>query len=346
MSSEYYEILGLEKKCSESEIKKAYRKLAMKYHPDKSPEDKKEEYTEKFKEITEAYEVLSNKQKRDMYDKFGKEAVNGGGGMSGVNPFDIFNEMFSSGGMGGIHGMPPGVHVRMGGMGGIPGMGGFHQQMFKKASNVTVRVDITLEEVLTGIKKMVSYKRNNNGTEEDKDIEIEIPKGCTGNVKMVRRGFGNTKEDFEDGDLEIIINIKEHDVFSVSENHLVILKTIKFGTSLLGTKFNVKLLDGTSLNINVDGPIFDNDLRVIPNLGLPHMKSTKMGDLVVKFSVEKELSFNKEQIKLITQFFPMDKFKIEDCEEMTAVDPDSIDNNNYDSDSDNDNPGGVQCQQQ
>ena len=108
MSSEYYEILGLEKSCSESEIKKAYRKLAMKYHPDKSPEDKKDEYTEKFKEITEAYEVLSNKQKKSMYDKFGKDAVNGAAGnMSGANPFDIFNEMFGSGGMGGIPGMPP-----------------------------------------------------------------------------------------------------------------------------------------------------------------------------------------------------------------------------------------------
>ena len=82
MSSEYYDILGLKRNCSESEIKKA----------DKSPEDKKEEYTEKFKELTEAYEVLSSSEKREIYDKFGKDAVQGNGGGPNINPFDIFNE--------------------------------------------------------------------------------------------------------------------------------------------------------------------------------------------------------------------------------------------------------------
>ena len=114
MSNEYYELLGLDKKCSDVDIKKAYRKLAIKYHPDKSPEDKKDEYTEKFKQITEAYEVLKDDKKRNLYDKFGKEAVNGSA-QPDINPFDIFNEIFGGGGMDGI---PPGVHVRMGGFPG------------------------------------------------------------------------------------------------------------------------------------------------------------------------------------------------------------------------------------
>ena len=124
MSNEYYDVLGINKNCSESEIKKAYRKLAMKYHPDKSPDDKKNEYTEKFKEISEAYEVLSNPEKKKLYDQFGKDAVNNNDGGPNINPFDIFNEIFGNGGgMPGMSGFPPGVHVRMGGMGGMGGMG-------------------------------------------------------------------------------------------------------------------------------------------------------------------------------------------------------------------------------
>tara|TARA_B100000886_G_C20414076_1_gene488463 strand:+ start:1034 stop:2065 length:1032 start_codon:yes stop_codon:yes gene_type:complete len=343
MSSEYYDILGLQKNCSESEIKKAYRKLAMKFHPDKSPEDKKEEHTEKFKEITEAYEVLSSSEKRNVYDKFGKDAVQGNGGGPDINPFDIFNEIFGNGGMPGMHGMsgfPPGVHVRMGGMGG---MGGFHQQMFKKGSNVTVTVNINLEDILVGKKETIKYEIDNCGVKENKSLDIDIPKGISGNIKMVRKGFGNIiDDDSEPGDLAIIIHVKDHPIFDVSENHLVINKNIKFGTSLLGTKFSVKLLDGRNINIDIDGPIFDGDLRVISDYGLPVMNSNKTGDLVIKFKVEKEISFTKEQIKLITKIFPMDKFDVGDYETIKAIDPNEIDE-----DEDSDNEGGnVQCQQQ
>jgi DnaJ-class molecular chaperone len=322
MSNEYYDVLGINKNCSESEIKKAYRKLAMKYHPDKSPDDKKNEYTEKFKEISEAYEVLSNPEKKKLYDQFGKDAVNNNDGGPNINPFDIFNEIFGNGGgMPGMSGFPPGVHVRMGGMGGMGGMRGFNEQMFKKkGSNVTIHLDIDLEDVLTGKKEEISYKINNCGVNEDKILPFEIPKGISGNVKMVRKGFGNIiDEDSEPGDLVIIINIKEHPIFEVTDNHLVIDKNIKFGTSLLGTKFSVKLLDGKSINIDVDGPINDNDIRVIKNYGLPIMNSNKKGDLVIKFKVDKQINFTKEQIKLITQIFPIDKFNIDDFPTIKAI---------------------------
>jgi len=104
MSTEYYDILGLQKNASEQEIKKAYRKMAMKHHPDKNPDNPAAE--EKFKELSEAYEVLSDSDKKQVYDKFGKEALQGnGGGGPQVNPFDIFNNIFGSGGMGGMPGM-------------------------------------------------------------------------------------------------------------------------------------------------------------------------------------------------------------------------------------------------
>ena len=119
-----------------------------------------------------------------------------------------------------------------------------------------------------------------------------------------------------------------------------IKKKIKFGTSLLGTKFHVKLLDGKDINLDFDGPIYDGDLRAVQNYGLPDMNGGR-GDLVVKFEIEKELNFTKDQIKLITQFFPMDKFSVEDCEDVKAIDPESFQN-----EFNEDQPQGVQCAQQ
>jgi len=138
-SDDYYKVLGLSKSASESEIKKAYRKLAIKYHPDKNP-DNREKAEEQFKKVSEAYQVLSDSEKKQTYDQFGKAGLEGGGG--GGNPFgggggggfsnaedvfaaffggqDPFAAMFGGGGMGGggMHG------IHMGGMGGRPGMGG------------------------------------------------------------------------------------------------------------------------------------------------------------------------------------------------------------------------------
>ena len=111
--SDYYKILGVEKNASENDLKKAYRKLAIKYHPDKNQGN--EEATEKFKEISEAYEILSDSEKRNVYDQFGKEGLsNNGMGGANVNPNDIFRSFFG-GGMGGMAGMPFNMFGNMGG---------------------------------------------------------------------------------------------------------------------------------------------------------------------------------------------------------------------------------------
>ena len=294
MNTEYYNLLGVNKTASENEIKKAYRKLAIKYHPDKSPEDKKDEYTEKFKEITEAYEVLSDSEKRKVYDKFGKEAINENGPQ--VDPFDLFNDIFGEnfGGMGGIPGMGgmpgmagmhfagmPGVNVRMGGM---PGGFAFHTNMRRQSSDVTVRVYVNLEDIYKGVSKTVEFTRNLDGKEDKKTVKISIPIGCPDNFKLVKRELGNVHDDLEPGNLVIVVTYEEHPEFKVSNNHLIMMKTIQYGTSVLGTKFLVKLPNSKEINFDVDGPIFNDDIKVIHGMGVRDQRG-EMGDLVVRFEV-------------------------------------------------------------
>ena len=102
--ADYYEILGVERTAEEIEIKRSYRKLAIKYHPDKNPNNP--EAAEKFKQISQAYEVLGDPQKRELYDRYGEDGLRGGGTSNAGNPFDIFNSFFGGGGGGDGRGDP------------------------------------------------------------------------------------------------------------------------------------------------------------------------------------------------------------------------------------------------
>jgi len=143
MKEDYYDILGIEKSASESEIKKAYRKMAIKYHPDKNPGDSKAE--ENFKKAAEAYEVLGNKEKRAKYDQFGHSAFDGSGGFggAGMNMDDIFSQF------GDIFGSAFG--------GGFGGFGGGSRR--PKGSNLRIRVKLDLAEIVNGVEKKIKVKR-------------------------------------------------------------------------------------------------------------------------------------------------------------------------------------------
>jgi molecular chaperone DnaJ len=141
---DYYEILGINKGASASEIKKAYRKKALQYHPDKNPDDKAAE--EKFKQAAEAYEVLSNPDKKSRYDQFGHQAFEGGAGGfgGGMNMDDIFSQFgdIFGGGFGG----------------GFSGFGGSRQRVVK-GSNLRIRVKLSLEDIANGVEKKIKVKR-------------------------------------------------------------------------------------------------------------------------------------------------------------------------------------------
>lgn len=148
-NKDYYAVLGVEKTADDKELKKAYRKLAMKYHPDKNPDNKEAE--EKFKEVNEAYEVLSDPQKRQIYDQYGADAVNGQGGFGGAGGFngagdfgDIFGDIF-----GDFFG---------GGSRGFGGFGGSQKRGPRRGADIRQHIGITFEEAVFG--KKVSLKVN------------------------------------------------------------------------------------------------------------------------------------------------------------------------------------------
>lgn len=183
---DYYEVLGVAKSAEEQEIKKAYRKIAMKYHPDRNPGDQDAE--EKFKEAAEAYEVLSDGDKRARYDRFGHAGVNGHGGFSGgegmtmEDIFQQFGDVFGGGAFGSFFG------------GG--GYGGTSRSRGTRGSNLRIKVSLSLEEIATGVTKKIKVKKqvkcsvcHGSGAKSSGDISTCNTCGGSGVVRQVRSTF-------------------------------------------------------------------------------------------------------------------------------------------------------------
>ena len=187
---DYYEVLGVDKSASADDIKKAYRKMAIKYHPDKNPGDKEAE--EKFKEAAEAYSVLSDADKKARYDQFGHAGVEGAGpdfsgGFGNLN--DILNDLFGGafgGGFGGFGGFG----------GGFGGQRGQRQQRVYRGRDIRVRVKLTLEEITKGVEKEISIEKNvpctecgGKGAKNSSDIKTCPACNGTGQVQRVVNSF-------------------------------------------------------------------------------------------------------------------------------------------------------------
>jgi molecular chaperone DnaJ len=177
MKQDYYETLGISKGASAAEIKKGYRKKAVQYHPDKNPDDKGAE--EMFKKAAEAYEVLSDENKKARYDQYGHAAFEngggggggfGGGGMNMDDIFSQFGDIFGGGGFGG------------GGGGGFSGFGGGGRQARVKGSNLRIRVKLSLEEIANGVEKKVKVRRKIQA----EGVSYKTCETCQGSGQMTR----------------------------------------------------------------------------------------------------------------------------------------------------------------
>jgi len=299
--TDYYEVLGVSKDADEKEIRKAYRSLSLKYHPDRNQDP---DANEMFQKINEANEILSDPQKREQYDS-------GGGSIDQQMNAEfqdinhIFNMMFG----GGMPGMPAGMqqgmpNIRVFHSGGSGGSGGFHQHFFHQMSKpqpIIKNVDITLEQVYTGATIPIEFERQvlHNGIQsaEIETIQIEIPKGIRENEVVVMRDLGHIINGNSKGDLKLVFRIKNNTPFIRQDEDLVYQKTITLKEALCGFSFELKHLNGKVLSMNnmsSHAIIKPNYKKVIPTLGM--QRGNHIGNMIIEFTVEFPEQLTAEQI--------------------------------------------------
>ncbi|XP_037109936.1 dnaJ homolog subfamily A member 4 [Syngnathus acus] len=320
----YYDLLGVGPKASAEEIKKAYRKLALKYHPDKNPNE-----GEKFKLISQAYDVLSDSKKRDLYDQGGEQAIKEGGMGGGSSPMDIFNMFFGGGGRmqrerrgkNIVHQLSVSLEDMYNGCTRklalqknvicekCDGYGG-KKGTLEKCSNCKGRgVQIKVQQIGPGMIQQIqsmcgdchgqgesfsSKDRcktcNGHKVERKKKIlEVHIDKGMRDGQKITFHGEGDQEPDLEPGDVIIVLDQKEHSLFKRSDDNLTMTMSIKLVEALCGFKKAINTLDDRTLVITSQpGEVIkNNDTKVIQNEGMPVYRSPyEKGQLFIQFQVE------------------------------------------------------------
>jgi len=299
---DYYKLLGVEKTASPEEIKKAYRKLALKHHPDRNKGNKDAE--EQFKKISEAYAVLSDKEKRQQYDTVGSAGfqqrysqedifrnadlgdilrefgINFGGGRASFR---------SSGGGGGFEEM-----FRQPGAGGRASHG-FQQQQVK-GNDLSLELPITLEEVLNGAEKTISLGR---GSAAEK-VSVKIPAGIETGKKLRISGKGSPSPmGGPSGDLYLLIRVEPHPTFVREGTQLTMDLQIPYSSAVLGAEVEVPTLEGKQLKVKVPPGCQPQAKLRLRKHGLPESQGGARGDLLVKILVAVPKTLSDEQKELV-----------------------------------------------
>lgn len=359
MSKNYYELLGVSKTASAEEIKKAYRKMALKYHPDRNKGDQNAE--KMFKEINEAYDVLKDPQKKAAYDQYGSDAFsngnfnqqannagfegfNFGGGFGGVNFEDIINEMFGGGGMraGASHASP------------------------SQYSGSDIRYDlaVSLEEAFAGTISRIKFKTyckcdkchasgsaDEHGADicsvchgagvirtqqgfftvertcancrgngkvikhpctncsgsgrvyKEKTLDVKIPKGVGDDTKIRLAGEGEAGvRGGNCGDLYVFISIKNHSIFKRDGKDLLCRVPISMVTAALGDEIQVSALDKQPVTLKIPSGTQTGHQFRIKGKGMPSLKGSTYGDLLVEVVIETPVKLTKRQKELLKEF--------------------------------------------
>lgn len=276
---DYYSTLGLKRGASPEEIKKAYRSLAMKHHPDRGGDEKK------FKEISTAYEVLSNPDKKRMFD-------------SGVDP----NNPHSGFGQGFGGGEPFEFHFNTGNFQDVFNhfgfnFGGFNQRTQRKNRNVNIHVEVTLEEVLLG-KDLNAEIAIPGGSA--KTINISIPPGVETGQQIRYQGMGDqTYTNLPPGDLIVNVVVRPHREFKREGDSIIVDHSIWAWDAILGKDIEITTLDQKKLNITIPAGTQPDTLFSCKGEGLPNIKTKRRGNLLIRIKVMIPKDLNTQQKDII-----------------------------------------------
>ncbi|XP_076673042.1 dnaJ heat shock protein family (Hsp40) member A4-like [Andrena cerasifolii] len=343
----FYDVLGVKPGCTPEDLKKAYRKLALKYHPDKNPDE-----GERFKQISQAYEVLSNPEKKRIYDQGGEQALKEGGGGSNIfsSPMDIFDMFFGG------------------------GFSGRNRRRERKGQDVMHQLSVSLEELYKGTVRKLALQKNvicdkcegiggKKGSVEQcstchgtgmqvqiqqlgpgmlqhlqtmcsdckgqgerinprdrckqccgrktirdrKILEVRVDPGMVDGQRIVFSGEGDQEPDYEPGDIVILLEEKEHDVFKRTRNDLIIRLQLELVESLCGFQNVIRTLDERDLIItSPPGNVTKHgDLKFILNEGMPIYKDPfSRGRLIIQFVVNFPKTINPSVVPALEQCLP------------------------------------------
>ena len=284
---DYYEVLGVNKNASDDEIKKAFRKLAIKYHPDKNPGNKEAEA--KFKEANEAYSVLSDKTKRQRYDQFGHSGVGGTGGGAGGNPFEgfnfngqSFNFDFGGGGFGGLDDI-------LGAMFG----GGFRG--VRRGRDYRTNTTIDFKEAIFGCTKNVSV--------DGEQIKLKIPAGIYDgqSIRLNGKGGPAPQEGGQRGDLYVEVRVRAHKHLTREGDLILSEVTISMVEAVLGTEVDVETVDG-EVTMKIPAGTQPGTNFKLSGHGAPRLGSDERGPHIVTVNVEIPKNITRKQKELIEEF--------------------------------------------
>lgn len=297
---DYYKTLGISRNASAEEMKKAYRKMAMKYHPDRNTGDKAAE--SRFKEVNEAYAVLSNAEKRKQYDMFGAEGFEkrfsqedifrdfdlgsifrefgfGSGGRSQ----NIFNQFFTGGQQG--RSSPFGA-----------GQGPMHGRRSERGRDLIYELNLNLEEAAVPTSKVVSYQSNGH----PETVSVKIPAGISSGKKLRIQGKGQAgSRGGPNGDLYVQIKVLDHPVFRREGDDLYIDKEIRFSEALAGTEIEVPTIDGKTLRLKIPPGTQCNAKFRLRGYGMPRMGGSDRGDAYARVFVSVPTKLTKKQKALL-----------------------------------------------
>ena len=303
MSDNFYKVLGVDEKASKEEIKKSYRTLQMKYHPDKN--NNSQDAINMTQKLNEAYETLGDDEKREEYDMTRNNPFAKGGSNMEMPMDDIINMMF--GGMGGFPGMQmggfPGMQMR--GMPGMHSMGGlppgtkihFFQggnpmnfQQMQKPTAIIKNINIKISQVLTGANIPLEIERwiMEQGMKifETETIYVTIPKGIDDGELILLKDKGNVLNETCKGDIKIFVKIENDSIFKRVGLDLVLEKSINLKDALCGFSFEITYINGKSYTLNNNsGNIIPHGFRkIIPNMGLE--RESHKGNMIIEFNVQ------------------------------------------------------------